>query len=167
MCPEPFDKLRGHQETQGRPTCALSLSKGAVLSLSKGTLAALCGSCGLSTTSVDPLGDQWADQDDQRVPWVYILRCADDSFYVGSTRDLESRLQQHAIGRVDAFTKSRRPVALAWAQECEHIEDAYLLEHKIKGWRREKKLALIKGSYSDLPRLSRSGSHKPKSAQVP
>ena len=101
------------------------------------------------------------------MPWVYILHCADDSFYVGSTRDLESRLQQHAIGRVDAFTKSRRPVALAWAQECEHIEDAYVLEHKIKGWRREKKLALIKGSYSDLPRLSRSGSHKPRSAQVP
>jgi putative endonuclease len=101
------------------------------------------------------------------VPWVYILRCADDSFHVGSTRDLEFRLQQHAIGRVDAFTKSRRPVALAWAQECEHIEDAYMLEHKIKGWRREKKLALIKGSYSDLPRLSRSGSHKPRSAQVP
>jgi putative endonuclease len=66
-----------------------------------------------------------------------------------------------------AFTKSRRPVVLAWAQECEHIDDAYVLEHKIKGWRREKKLALIKGSYSDLPRLSRSGSHKPGSAQVP
>jgi hypothetical protein len=49
-------------------------------------------------------------------------------------------------------------VALAWAQECEHIEDAFVLEHKIKGWRREKKLALIKGRYSDLPRLSHSGS---------
>jgi predicted GIY-YIG superfamily endonuclease len=98
------------------------------------------------------------------MPWVYILRCADDSFYVGSTRDLESRLQQHAIGCVDAFTKSRRPVALAWAQECEHIGDAYVLEHKIKGWRREKKLALIKGNYGALPRLSRSGSHKPRSA---
>jgi putative endonuclease len=121
----------------------------------------------LSTTLVGRLGDKRADHHDQRVPWVYILRCADDSYYVGSTRDLESRLQQHAIGSVDAFTKSRRPVALAWAQECEHIEDAYVLEHKIKGWRREKKLALINGRYSDLPRLSRSGSHKPRSAQVP
>jgi putative endonuclease len=79
------------------------------------------------------------------MPWIYILRCADDSFYVGSTRDLESRLQQHAIGSADAYTRSRRPLALAWTQECEHIEDAYVLEHKIKGWRREKKLALING----------------------
>jgi putative endonuclease len=94
------------------------------------------------------------------MPWIYILRCADDSFYVGSTRDLEYRLQQHAIGSADGYTRSRRPLALAWAQECEHIEDAYVLERKIKGWRREKKLALISGRYRDLPRLSRSGSHK-------
>jgi predicted GIY-YIG superfamily endonuclease len=75
------------------------------------------------------------------MPWVYILRCADDSLYVGSTRDLESRLEQHATGGGDAYTRSRRPLELAWAQECEHIEDAYVLEHKVKGWRREKKLA--------------------------
>ena len=93
------------------------------------------------------------------MPWVYILRCADDSFYVGSTRDLEARLQQHATGGGDAYTRSRRPLELAWAQECEHIDDAYVLEHQIKGWRREKKLALISGRYGDLPRLSRSGSH--------
>jgi putative endonuclease len=58
------------------------------------------------------------------------------------------------------YTRSRRPLALTWAQECEHIEDAYVHEHKIKGWRREKKLALINGRYGDLPRLSRSASHK-------
>jgi predicted GIY-YIG superfamily endonuclease len=68
----------------------------------------------------------------------YILRCADDSFYVGSARDLEYRLQQHATGGGDAYARSRRPLALAWAQECEHIEDADVLEHKIKGWRGEK-----------------------------
>jgi putative endonuclease len=107
------------------------------------------------------------DQHDHQMPWVYILRCADDSFYVGSARDLESRLQQHAIGGVDAYTRTRRPVALAWAQECEHVEDAYLLERKIKGWRREKKLALISGRYLDLPQLSRSRSHKLRSEQSP
>ena len=95
------------------------------------------------------------------MPWVYILRCVDDSLYVGSARDLEYRLQQHAIDGADAYTKNRRPLALAWAQECEHIDDAYVLEHKIKGWRREKKLALISGRYGDLPRLARAGSHKP------
>jgi putative endonuclease len=102
-------------------------------------------------------------QHDHQMPWVDILRCADDSFYVGSARDLESRLQQHAIGGVDAYTRTRRPVALVWAQECEHVEDAYLLERKIKGWRREKKLALISGRYLDLPQLSRSRSHELRS----
>jgi putative endonuclease len=101
------------------------------------------------------------------MPWIYILRCADDSFYVGSARDLESRLQQHAIGCVDTYTKSRRPVVLVWAQECEHVEDAYVLEHKIKRWRRAKKLALINGRYGDLPGLSRSGPHEQVSPQTP
>lgn len=95
-----------------------------------------------------------------RCPGSTFLRCSDDSFYVGSARDLEYRLQQHAIGCVDAYTETRRPVSLAWAQECEPIEDAYVLEHKIKGWRREKKIALIEGRFGDLPRLSRAGSHK-------
>ena len=94
------------------------------------------------------------------VPWIYILRCADDSFYVGSARDLEYRLEQHVIGCADSYTITRRPLALAWAQECEHIGDAYMLERKIKGWRREKKIALIEGRYRDLPQLSLTGSHK-------
>ena len=54
-----------------------------------------------------------------RCPGSTFLRCSDDSFYVGSARDLEYRLQQHAIGCVDAYTETRRPVSLAWAQECE------------------------------------------------
>jgi hypothetical protein len=53
-----------------------------------------------------------------------MCRC---SFYVGSTRDLEYRLQQHAIGCADGHTRSRRPLAFAWAEECERIEDGYVL----------------------------------------
>ena len=74
--------------------------------------------------------------------------------------DLDGRLEQHAAGRVDAYTRKRRPVVLAWAEECEHIEDAFVLEHKIKGWRRDKKLALIESRYDDLPELSRAASPK-------
>ena len=85
--------------------------------------------------------------------WVYILRCADDSFYVGSTRDLDHRLSQHDLGAVDAYTKKRRPVVLAWAQEVERIDEAYTLEGKIKGWRRAKRIALIEGRYDLLPGL--------------
>lgn len=95
------------------------------------------------------------------MPWVYILKCADGSLYVGSARDVDARAQQHSLARGDSYVDRRRPVELVWAQECEHIEDAYVLEHKIKGWRREKKFALIEGRYPDLPALSRSGSHRP------
>ena len=90
------------------------------------------------------------------MPWVYMLRCADDSLYVGSARDLETRVVQHNAGRVDAFTRTRRPVTLLWAMECEHIGDAFELEHKLKGWRRAKKLALAEGRGAELRALSRS-----------
>lgn len=93
---------------------------------------------------------------DDRMAWVYILRCADDSFYVGSTRNLDDRLHQHAVGRVDSYTRTRRPLELAWALECEHIGEAFALEHKLKGWRRAKKIALIEGRLADLPALSRT-----------
>ena len=95
--------------------------------------------------------------------WTYILRCADESFYVSSTRDLDQRLSQHDLGAVDAYTKKRRPVVLVWAQEVERIDEAYALEGKIKGWRRAKREALIEGRYNLLPGLSRSGSHRSRS----
>lgn len=44
--------------------------------------------------------------------YVSMLRCADDSLYVGSTRDLDARMEQHAFGRVDTYTSRRRPVTL-------------------------------------------------------
>ena len=88
-----------------------------------------------------------------------MLECRDGSFYVGSTRNLEQRVAEHAAGGVEAYTRERRPITLVWAQECEHINDAYLLEHKIKGWRRAKKIALIEGRFVDLPGLSTSGRH--------
>src|ERR1700712_1795784 len=95
------------------------------------------------------------------MPWTYILRCADGSFYVGSARDLDNRMTQHAAGTADSYTESRRPVTLVWAHESERIDEAYVLERKIKGWRREKRIALIEGRFADLPGLSSSGSHRP------
>lgn len=93
------------------------------------------------------------------MPWTYILRCADGSFYVGSARDLDARMSQHALGTDGSYTVTRRPVELVWAQESDRIDEAYVLERKIKGWRREKRIALIEGRFADLPALSRSGSH--------
>jgi putative endonuclease len=88
--------------------------------------------------------------------WVYILSCADGSYYVGSTRNLDARLAQHASGKGSAYTGKRLPIALAWAHETERIDDAWIVERQIHGWSRAKKKALIEGRFDDLPGLSRS-----------
>ena len=87
--------------------------------------------------------------------WAYILRCADGTFYVGSARHLEHRLQQHAQGNGSAYTRSRLPVELVWAHECEHVGQAYGLEKQIQNWSRAKRIALIEGRFEDLPGLAR------------
>ena len=88
--------------------------------------------------------------------FVYILRCRDGRFYVGSTRgELEKRLQEHNAGTYDGFTKSRRPVALVYSQSFERIADAVAAERQLKGWSRAKKEALIAGDFEQLSLLSR------------
>jgi putative endonuclease len=94
------------------------------------------------------------------VAFTYILLCADGSFYVGSTRDLEVRIDEHARGTADSYTISRRPVELVWFHEVERISDAALLERKLKGWRRDKKIALIEGRFGDLPQLARTSERR-------
>ena len=89
------------------------------------------------------------------MPFVYILRCRDESFYVGSTRSLETRLIQHASGKGAEYTRRRLPVELVFAHECESIAEAYALEKRIQSWSRAKRLALIEGRVQDLPGLSR------------
>jgi putative endonuclease len=90
--------------------------------------------------------------------WVYILTCADGSFYVGSTRNLDKRLGQHASGKGSVYTSTRLPIALAWAHETERVDEAWALERQVHGWSRAKKQALIEGRLDDLPALSRNRS---------
>ena len=89
--------------------------------------------------------------------WVYILRCGDGSYYVGSTRNLDHRMHQHAVGKGSVYTAKRMPVELVWAQEFDSVAEAYALEKQIQGWSRAKRLALIEGRFEDLPALSRKG----------
>ena len=87
--------------------------------------------------------------------WLYILRCADGSYYAGTTRDsLERRLAEHQTGAFGGYTARRRPVTLVFQQVFERTEDAIAAERQIKGWRREKKEALIRGDYEALPALA-------------
>ena len=76
--------------------------------------------------------------------FVYILGCADKSFYVGCTNNLEKRLKQHNESKWGAhYTKIRRPVTLLYSEAFNTLKVARKRESEIKGWRREKKLNLI------------------------
>jgi len=88
--------------------------------------------------------------------WVYILECADGSFYTGSTIDLEKRIAEHNQGLGANFTRKRLPARLVFAEDSDSIETAFLREKQIQGWSRAKKLALIEGRIGDLPGLSRN-----------
>ena len=87
--------------------------------------------------------------------WVYILLCADGTFYVGSTSDLEARLWQHQNGLGAKYTQVRRPVKLAFSEEFARVEDAFALEKRIQNWSHAKRLALIEGRWDDLKALSK------------
>ncbi|MBF4161374.1 GIY-YIG nuclease family protein [Nocardioides acrostichi] len=91
--------------------------------------------------------------------WTYILRCADGSYYVGSSVDIERRLSEHALGEGAAYTRApgRRPVRLVWSAQFDRIDDAFYFEKRVQGWSRAKREALIAGRYTDLPGLSRKG----------
>jgi predicted GIY-YIG superfamily endonuclease len=88
--------------------------------------------------------------------WLYILRCSDGSYYVGSTRaELEQRVGQHQAGVVDGCTARHLPVELVYSRLFQRITDAVAAERQVKGWRREKKEALIAGRFELLPKLSK------------
>ncbi len=87
--------------------------------------------------------------------WVYLLRCADGSYYCGHTDNLDARLQQHEAGNV-GYTATRKPVHLVWQDEFEKREEAIAFEQKIKGWTRAKKEALIAGDWNRISELAKS-----------
>jgi putative endonuclease len=102
--------------------------------------------------------------------WAYMLRCSDDSIYVGSTsyEDVDTRVAEHNDGKFGGFTSKRRPVTLVWYDWCQDLRDAHAIERQLKGWRREKKLALIRGEVGALHELSkRPGARRPSRPGAP
>jgi putative endonuclease len=87
--------------------------------------------------------------------YMYILRCSDDSFYVGSTVDLEVRLAQHSDGAGGEYTRRRLPVTLVYSEEFDRVDEAFAREKQVQGWGRAKRIALITGALGSLPPLSR------------
>ena len=89
--------------------------------------------------------------------WVYILRCADGSYYTGCTTNLDQRLGEHQAGEKPGYTSTRLPVEMVYAEAFQTIHDAIDAERRIKGWSRAKKEAAIEGRWRDLPALSKTG----------
>lgn len=83
--------------------------------------------------------------------YVYLLRCADNTLYVGETSDLETREQDHNDGRGGSYTAKRRPVHIVYAEQYSSREEALRRERQLKRWSSHKKELLVHG---DVPALS-------------
>ena len=87
--------------------------------------------------------------------FVYILRCADSSLYIGETDDIAHRVARHQEGRACPFTAKRLPVELVYQEQLVDYLAARRRERQIKGWTRRKKEALICGDMAALKRRTR------------
>jgi len=87
--------------------------------------------------------------------YVYILRCADDSFYVGSAQNVDARVKAHNDGRGAAYTFKHRPVSLVYSEDFRSEDEALTRERQLKHWSREKKEALIARNLNRLKHLSK------------
>ncbi len=72
------------------------------------------------------------------MPWVYMLRCRDDTIYVGMTVNLDLRVAQHHDGTFGGYTAARRPVTQIWRQATQTDDEAFQLERRLKAWSRPK-----------------------------
>jgi putative endonuclease len=88
---------------------------------------------------------------------VYILRCSDGTYYTGLAKDLDYRVWEHQTGaNPESYTFSRRPVKLEWSIVTESYPEAFQWEHRIKGWSRAKKEALIRGDIEGIHEIVKS-----------
>jgi len=89
------------------------------------------------------------------MPYMYILKCVDGSYYTGSTWHLEQRIEEHNSGIGANYTSKRLPVELVYYEFYERVSDAFYREKQVQGWSRRKKEALIDGKPDLLPVLAK------------
>jgi putative endonuclease len=77
--------------------------------------------------------------------WVYVLECADGSYYTGYTTDVERRVAEHDAGDGATYTRGRTPVELVYRERCESRSAALRREHEIKQLSRAAKERLVEG----------------------
>ncbi len=91
--------------------------------------------------------------------YMYILKCADGSYYTGSTKYLQIRLNQHQTGQGANHTRRRLPVELIYCEYYKRIDHAFRREKQIQRWRREKKEALIFGKMNEISGVRHRSPH--------
>ena len=99
--------------------------------------------------------------------YMYILECSDGSYYIGSTKDLDKRMEEHQSGNGANHTKKRLPVKLVYYEEFERIDTAFFREKQVQGWSRAKKEALINNQKHLLHGLSECQNDSFGFAQLP
>lgn len=92
-----------------------------------------------------------------KTPCVYILKCSDNSYYIGVTNNIERRFNEHLEGiNKTCYTYKRRPLELVYTENYTNFLEAISREKQLKRWSREKKEALISGKLEKLISLSKS-----------
>ena len=85
--------------------------------------------------------------------YVYILKCVDNTYYVGHTDDFEKRLAEHNNGKYEGYTSKRLPLVSVYLQDFDTREEAQQIEHK--RWCSKKKEALINSDCTKISKLSK------------
>ena len=87
--------------------------------------------------------------------YVYILKCSDDSYYVGHTDDIEKRVLEHHLNKFHCYTSNRLPIEVVFVQSFGTRDEAFNAERKIKKWTRRKKEALIEENWAKVSVLAK------------
>jgi predicted GIY-YIG superfamily endonuclease len=87
--------------------------------------------------------------------YVYILKCNDNSYYVGHTDNIEKRISEHTLNEDDCYTSTRLPIEVVFVQPFGTRDEALATERQIKKWSRQKKEALIEGNWSKVSTLAK------------
>lgn len=77
---------------------------------------------------------------------VYMLECEDGSFYIGWTNDPEKRFRAHCSGKGAKYTRSHKPVRVAYLKYTETKQEAQKLEFALKRLTHQEKEKLAEGA---------------------
>jgi putative endonuclease len=86
--------------------------------------------------------------------YTYIMGSQTGTLYIGVTSDIYIRVQQHKNGTFEGFSKEHACTRLLYYEQHEDISQSIAREKQLKGWRREKKLNLIRTQNPDFKDLA-------------